>query len=250
FWPGREAVGRSFRFPNLAGDGTLTEPLRVVGIAKDSKYVTLGEEPIPFIYLPFRQNYTPAMALLVRYDQDPASALTQIRREVAALDPGLPVFNAQPLAAQIEAALFLSRVGAYLLAAFGTLALLLTTVGTYGVIAYTVTRRIPEIGLRMALGAGPGRILRMIVANGMTTVAVGLALGLVASLFLARSMTPVLVGVRGSDPAIYVGITLVLSAVALLACYLPAPPAAGVGPPPPPAPAGAAGGKPSPRAAG
>jgi putative ABC transport system permease protein len=230
FWPGQDAVGRSFRFPNPGGDGKLTEPFRIVGIAKNSKYVTLGEDPIPFVYLPYRQNYNPAMALLVRYEQDPASALAQIRREVAALDPGLPVFNAQPLAAQIEGALFFSRVGAYLLAAFGALALLLTTVGTYGVIAYTVTRRVPEIGLRMALGAGPGRILRMIVANGMTTVALGLAVGLVASIFLARSMAGVLLGVSGTDPAIYVGITVVLSAVALLACYLPARRAAAVDP--------------------
>jgi putative ABC transport system permease protein len=230
FWPGRDAVGLSFRFPNLRGDGSFTEPLRIVGIAKDSKYVTLGEEPTPFIYLPFRQNYTPAMGLLLRYDQDPASALTQVRREVAAIDPGLPIFNAQPLTEQIRAALWLSRVGAYLLAAFGALALLLTTVGTYGVIAYTVTRRIPEIGLRMALGAGPGRILGMIIGNGMTTVGLGLAVGLAAALVLGRSMTPVLVGVGWGDPAIYVGITAVLSVVALLACYLPARRAAGVDP--------------------
>jgi putative ABC transport system permease protein len=230
FWPDKQAVGRSFRFPNPKADGTFTEPLRIVGVARDSKYVTLGEAPIPFIYLPFRQNYSPAMALLVRHDHGPAGPLSQIRREVAALDPGLPVFNAQPLDKQIEAGVWLTRVGAYLLAAFGLLALLLTTVGTYGVIAYTVTRRIPEIGLRMALGAGPPRILAMVLANGMSLVAIGLALGLGASLLIGRSLSPILFGVGGGDLATYTGITVVLATVALFACYLPARRAAAIDP--------------------
>src|SRR5262249_7845151 len=149
---------------------------------------------------------------------------------VAALDPGLPVFNAQPLDKQIEAGVWLTQVGAYLLAAFGLLALLLTTVGTYGVIAYTVTRRIPEIGLRMAPGAAPRGILGMVLANGMSLVAVGLALGLGASLLLSRTLSPILFGVGGSDPMTYTAITIVLSAVALVACYLPARRAAGIDP--------------------
>ena len=222
FWPGRDALGRAFRFHSAGTDSKFTDPLRVVGIARDSKYVTLGEEPTPFIYLPFRQNYSPAMTLLVRIDGDSSGVLGQIRREVASLDAGLPLFNVQPLTSQIQGALWLSRVGAYLLAAFGALALLLTTVGTYGVIAYTVTRRIPEIGLRMALGAGPRRILGMILANGMVLVAAGLGIGLAVSLVLGRSLTPILFGVAGSDPATYAGITVVLTTVALLACYLPA----------------------------
>jgi len=166
----------------------------------------------------------------VHHEHDPAGLLSQVRREVAALDPGLPIFNAQPLTQQIQAALWLSRVGAYLLAAFGILSLLLTTVGTYGVIAYTVIRRIPEIGLRMALGAGPRRILTMILANGMSLVAIGLALGLGASFLLGHNLTPILFGVHGSDPITFMGISIILSAVALAACYLPARRAAAVEP--------------------
>ncbi len=230
FFPGREALGRTVRFPSPGGDGTFTEPLRIVGVARDSKYVTLGETPIPFVYLPLRQDYNPAMNLLVRTEGDPSTALGQIRREVAALDPGLPIFNVQPLTEQIQGALWLARVGAYLLAAFGALALILTTVGTYGVIAYSVARRVPEIGLRMALGAGPFRIIRMVLASGMGLVAVGLAVGLAAALALGRSLTPLLFGVQGSDPATYAGISLILGAVAFLACYVPARRAARVDP--------------------
>jgi predicted permease len=230
FFPGREAVGRTVRFPAATGDGQLTPPMRIVGIARDSKYVTLGEAPIPFVYLPLRQDYTPAMTLLVRTERDPSGVLPQIRREVAALDPGLPIFNVQPLTAQIEGALFLSRVGAYLLAAFGALALLLTTVGTYGVITYTVARRIPEIGLRMALGAGPARIIAMVLGNGMSLVAMGLGIGLAAAMALGRSLTPILFGVKASDPLTFGAIALLLGGVALLACYVPARRAAGVSP--------------------
>jgi len=230
FWPGRDVLGLTFRFPAAGGDGKLTDPIRIVGIARDSKYLTLGETPIPFAYLAFRQDYQPGMSLIVRGEQDPSSVLGSIRREVAALDPGLPIFNVQPLAAQIEGALFLSRVGAYLLAAFGALALLLTSVGTYGVIAYSVTRRTPEIGLRMALGAGPSRIIGMVLANGMSLVAIGLAIGLALALLLGRSLTPILFGVQPSDPITYATISLILAAVALLACYLPARRAAGVDP--------------------
>jgi putative ABC transport system permease protein len=222
FWPGRDVLGLAFRFHSAGADSRFTPLMRIVGIARDSKYVTLGEEPTPFVYLPFRQNYAPAMTLFVQSEGDFSGVLAEIRQEVSSLDTGLPVFNVQPLTAQIQGALFLSRVGAYLLAAFGALALLLTTVGTYGVIAYTVTRRIPEIGLRMALGAGPLRILGMILANGMALVAAGLGIGLAASFLLGRSLTPILFGVKGSDPATYAGISVLLSAVACVACYFPA----------------------------
>ena len=158
----------------------------------------------------------------MRTESDPSGVLAQIRREVASLDPGLPIFNVQPLTAQIQGALFLSRIGAYLLAAFGALALLLTTIGTYGVIAYSVTRRTPEIGLRMALGAGPGRILGMVIANGMQLVGIGLAVGLGAALLLSRALTPILFGVKGGDPLTLVGVALGIAAVALAATYLPA----------------------------
>ena len=230
FFPGREAVGRTVRFPAATGDGVLTPPMQIVGIARDSKYVTLGEAPIPFVYLPLRQDYNPGMALLVRTERDPSGVLPQIRREVAALDPGLPIFNVQPLGAQIQGALFLSRVGAYLLAAFGALALLLTTVGTYGVITYTVARRIPEIGLRMALGAGPTRIIGMVLGNGMSLVAMGLAIGLGGAMVLGRSLAPILFGVGPNDPLIFGAIALLLGGVALVACYVPARRAARVSP--------------------
>jgi predicted permease len=230
FWPGREAIGQAFKFPQPGRDGEFTAPLRVVGVARDTKYVTLGEQPIPFIYLAARQNYTPAMNLFVRSEGEPGTVLPQLRREIASMDPGLPIFNVRPLTTQIEGALWLSRIGALLLAAFGAMALVLTTVGTYGVLAYTVSKRVPEIGLRMALGAGPGKILGMVIGNGMTLVGAGLAAGIAVSLLLARGLTPILFGIKGTDPLTYGGITLLLGVVALAACYLPARRAAAVDP--------------------
>src|SRR5262249_27429808 len=168
FWPGREPIGQSFRFPLPGKDGEFTPPIRVVGVARDSKYVTLGEQPIPFVYQAARQNYTPAMNLLVATVGEPSTVLPQLRQEVVNLDPGLPIFNVRPLTQQIEGALFLARVGAFLLAAFGALALVLTTVGTYSVLAYTVSRRVPAVRLPLALRARAPPLPGMVLLNGIS----------------------------------------------------------------------------------
>jgi putative ABC transport system permease protein len=221
FWPGQDALGKRIRF--FAGaDGEFTPLIEVVGVTKDTKYVTLGEDPIPFVYLPLRQDYNPGLVLLLHTAADPAGILPQVRREIQSMDAGLPIFNVQPLAQQIINSLFLARAGAYLLGAVGVLALVLATVGVYGVISYSVAQRTHEIGIRVALGAQPGHILKLVLRQGMLLVVIGMAIGLAGAVAATRLIATLLYGVSPTDPVVFVGIPLLLVAVALLACYLPA----------------------------
>lgn len=221
FWPGQDAIGKRFRFP-AGGDGQFTPLIQVVGIARDSKYVTMGEDPIPFAYLPFRQDYNAGIILFVKTQGDPSGILPLVRGEVRSLDAGLPLFGIATVREQIRDSLWLARAGAYLLGAFGLLALTLATVGIYGVISYSVSQRTHEIGLRMALGAQHGDVLRWVVRQGMTLVLVGLAAGALLAFGFARVIQSLLYGVQPGDPATFAAVSVALAAVALLASYIPA----------------------------
>ena len=221
FWPGQEALGKRFQFPT-GRDAERTAMIEVVGIARDSKYVTLGEDPIPFAYIPFRQEYTPAMTLFLHTAADPAGIMPMVRREVRAMDAGLPIFNVQPLAQQIGNSLFLARMGAWLLGVFGLLALLLASVGIYGVISYSVSQRTHEIGIRLALGAQRADILKMVLRQAMVLILLGMAIGMAVAFAATRLIVSLLYRVSAADPVIFAGIALLLAVVALLACYVPA----------------------------
>jgi predicted permease len=221
FWPDQDAIGRRFRFP-AGGDGRVTPLIEVIGIARDAKYVTLGEDPIPFAYLPFRQEYQPGMVLFVETTADPSGIMPLVRRELRAMDPGLPVFNVQTLTQQISNSLWLARMGAYLLSVFGLLALVLAAVGIYGVISYSVSQRTHEIGIRMALGAQQAHILKLVLRRGMLLALVGMAIGLSVAFAATRLIVSLLYGVSAADPVTFAAIPMLLVAVALLACYLPA----------------------------
>ena len=221
FWPGQEALGKRFQFPT-GRDAERTAMIEVVGIARDSKYVTLGEDPIPFAYIPFRQEYTPAMTLFLHTAADPAGIMPMVRREVRAMDAGLPIFNVQPLTQQIGNSLFLARMGAWLLGVFGLLALLLASVGIYGVISYSVSQRTHEIGIRLALGAQRADILKMVLRQAMVLILLGMAIGMAVAFAATRLIVSLLYGVSAADPVIFAGIALLLAVVALLACYVPA----------------------------
>jgi putative ABC transport system permease protein len=216
FWPNDDAVGKRFKF---FGDDFLHE---VVGVVKNSDSINLGEDPRPVAYLPLSQNYAGNLTLHVRTNSDPEAVLPTVRREVQALDPNLPLVAVSPISEVLDQVLWAPRMGAALLAIFGLLALVLAAVGIYGVLGYSVTQRTHEIGLRMALGAQRADVLKMVVGQGMALTLIGIAVGIGAAFLLTRFMESLLYGVTATDPVTFAAVALVLSAVALAACFIPA----------------------------
>jgi macrolide transport system ATP-binding/permease protein len=217
FWPNESAIGKRFKF---FGDADYTT---IVGVAKNSTYNGVAEAPIPFIYQPILQNYSPQATLHVRADGDAASLASAVRREVREIDPTLSVFNVRTLEDQVFDSLAPLRTNVVVMATFGLLALLLASIGLYGVASYSVTERTREIGVRMALGAGRGRVLRLILGHGVLLVAVGVATGLLAATAL-MSLVPaaLLPNVSARDPLTFGGTAVLLSVVALIASCIPA----------------------------
>ncbi|HYJ78067.1 MAG TPA: ABC transporter permease [Longimicrobiaceae bacterium] len=194
----------------------------IVGVVRDAKYVTLGEDPRAMLYLPLAQSYGDEMVLHVRTAGDPAALARPVAAAAQALDPALPLAEPGTMRDQLRVALLPARIGAWVLGAFGTLALLLAAVGIYGVISYAVSQRTREIGIRAALGAGRAAIVRLVLADSFRVVAVGLAVGLALALLAGRAASTWLYGVSPADPAVLLGTPLVLAAVALLASWVPA----------------------------
>jgi predicted permease len=196
----------------------------IVGVVRDSKYHAPNEPATPYFYVPFQQVYRADLdiAFYVRTAGDVNQALPVIRREVAQMDPNVGVFDAMPMSEHISASLFGQRVAASLLSALGGLALLLAGVGLYSVIAYSISQRTQEIGIRMALGASTWDVLGMVVRQGMGVTAVGIAAGVAAAIAVTRLASGLLVGVSATDPLIFLGAAVFLAIVALIASYVPA----------------------------
>jgi predicted permease len=216
WWPGGSALGQRFQ---LGKDPTWIE---VVGVAADGKYRSLGEEPRPFVYRPYLQDYSSSMTLVVATGVDEQRTLLAVRRELAAMDPTLPIFGFKTMSQHLGIMLFPARMGAWLLAAFGLLGLILASVGLYGVVSYSISKRTREVGVRMAIGAHRRQILQLVLREGMTLVAVGMALGIAFALAGSRVLASLLYGIGSHDPAAFVGVPLLLAAVALLAIVIPA----------------------------
>ena len=221
FFPGRNPIGR--KVLNWGMNFT------IVGLAKDSKYYRLSEAPLPYFYAPFRQLYalghgpgSLGVAFYLRTAGNPAAALPTLRREVAAIDAGAAGFHALPLVEYNSTSLFAQKLAASLLTAAGALAMLLAAVGLYSVMAYAVSRRTHEIGIRMALGARPADVLARVISQGMTLTAVGLAAGIAAAVAVTRLVVGMLINVAATDPSVFAAAALFLGLVGLLACYLPA----------------------------
>lgn len=194
----------------------------IVGIVRDSKYAALGEPALPVIYLPLGQNHETGMTLYVRTSVPPETLIRSVRHEIQAIDPNLPVPNIQTMTQTIGTSLYAARMGAWLLAAFGALALLLAAIGIYGVLSFSVSRRTREMGVRFALGADSRGVFLQVVRDGMLLVCGGIAIGLGGGLAAARSLASFLYGVSTWDPSTFVAMTVVLLAVAFAACAVPA----------------------------
>ncbi len=216
FWPNQDAVGKRFKF---FGAQDFTE---IVGIARDSKYNFIGEDPQPFIYAPIEQAYQPAVSLHVRTEGDPSTVLGTVRGEVQRLDRNLPITNVFTIGDVFKQSLWAPRMGASLLAVFAGLSLVLAIVGIYGVTSYSVSQRTRELGIRMALGADRGTVQGMVLAQGMTLAAIGLALGLAAAFAVTRFLSSLLYDISPTDLVTFVAIPLGLAVAALIANYVPA----------------------------
>jgi predicted permease len=214
---GQEALGRRLSFNRGQ------EPwLEIVGVVRDSKYLTLGEAPEPCAYLPLAQNHETGMTLHVRTSAPPASLAAGVRQAVRSLEKNLPVTNVRPLGELLGVSLYPAHMGALLLGAFGAVALLLASVGLYGVMSFSVAQRTREIGVRMALGAPRHAVLRLMLGAGMKLVAIGVASGLAAAVAVTQWLSSFLYGVSATDVVTFAGVPALLAIVALLACYIPA----------------------------
>jgi putative ABC transport system permease protein len=214
-WPGQDPLGKHI---NIMGD----KQSEVVGVVGNVLHNGLGESISLETYLVFPQNPWGYVALSVRTHGDPGNVYGAVRGLVAQIDPELPVHDMRPMELVVAQTMASRRLTLWLVGAFAALALVLASVGIYGVMSYGVTERVNEIGVRMALGAQRRDVLRMVVGHGMRLTGIGLLLGSVAAFFAARAMTTLLFGVHPGDPLTYIAIALVLTIAALSACYVPA----------------------------
>jgi putative ABC transport system permease protein len=226
YWPGEDPVGKRVTFDRVPN--TQDQRWReVVGVVGHVRNEGLEGESRGQYYVPYAQRpNSPDLFLVVRTDADPSTLAPAVRGAVANVDRDLPVYRVTTMEKMVAESLMQRRFSMFLFGVFAALALALAVVGLYGVMSYAVAQRTHEIGLRMALGAQSGDVLRMVVGQGMLLAAVGLGLGLLVALLLAfllsRVMSSLLFGVSAADPLTYAGIALLLSSVAFLASYLPA----------------------------
>jgi predicted permease len=218
FFGNESPVGRRFGF------GESSREIEIIGVVKDVKYTSLREPSRPMFYLPFAQAQTGRgqMTLVVRTSGDPAPVAVAMQREARALDPGMPTFAVETLAAQLDASLVQERLIATLSSVFGLLALALACIGLYGVLAYDVARRTHEIGIRIALGANARQIMRLILSETLWLVGIGIMIGLGATWAATRWVASLLFGLPPHDPLTIGLAALVLLAVATVAGCLPA----------------------------
>jgi hypothetical protein len=215
-WPGQSAIGKRF---HINGDeGPIVE---IVGVVRGMQDIILGETPKPYVFLPVAQAYRPTMTMLVQTASDPSSVVRSMRAVIAGVDPSLPVFDVRTMDDHLRngQALLSPRLGSAFATVFGLLALVLATIGVYGVVSYSVAQRTREIGMRMALGARRPAIIRLVVGQGMRLGWTGLAIGLVLSVATMGVVSSVLYGVTARDPLVLgsvVGLLMVVVAVASL----------------------------------
>jgi putative ABC transport system permease protein len=224
YWPGENALGRRFKLGDPNEPGKLWK--EIVGIVADIRQMGLDEPVKAEMYFPYQQvadwpGYRPR-DLVIRTNGEPAKLVSSVRQAIREVDPDQPVSNVATMAEVLGEEAAQRRMGMIMLVAFAALALLLASLGIYGVLAYFVTQHTNEIGVRLALGATPRNILFLVVRKGMSLTLIGVAIGIAASFAFTRWMSSLLFGVKAADPLTFVAVPLLLGAVALLACAIPA----------------------------
>jgi predicted permease len=219
FWPDQNPLGK--RFSTKSASGPFIE---IVGVVQDGKYKGVVEDPQPHFYLPLSQSYMPLRTIHIRSLVPPETLTTQVQSQVRDLAPNLPISEMQTLDQALQGlnGFLFFRLGAQLTGAMGLLGLVLAIVGVYSVASYAAVQRTQEIGIRMAIGATPSDILKMVLRQGVGIVGIGLLAGLAAAFAGTRLLADLFYGVTPSDPVTYAAVATLLLAVALLACWIPA----------------------------
>jgi predicted permease len=217
YWPGQEPVGRRIQTGSA-------KPVwvTIAGVIADARTESLADAGTPKVYLSAYQHHTNDLAIYLRGQLDPAAIPAQVRTQVQSINAELPVFNAETLDDVLTSSLSVRRFSMELVAFFAATALLLAGLGIYGTISYLVNEQTREIAIRLALGAQRGNILRMVLRQGLAMAAIGAGAGVAGAFIVSHLMTGLLFGVSPYDPPTFVGVTLVLTTVALAASYIPA----------------------------
>jgi predicted permease len=219
YWPNQDPLGKRFRA------GSAESPLvQVIGVAEDGKYLSVSEAQLPYFYLPLAQNYMSMRVLQVRSQASPEELSARVEREIHAMDPDMPLSDLQTMRRSLNGlgGFMLLKIGAKQATAMGLLGLILAIVGVYGVVSYGAAQRTREIGIRMAMGAQPVDVLRLVLSQGVTLVSGGVGAGLILTIALARVLRRVILIGNAVDPLVFLGVTLLLTVISLGACYIPA----------------------------
>jgi macrolide transport system ATP-binding/permease protein len=216
FWSNQDVIGKRFE-----AKGSYWQ---VVGIAQNGKYAFIGEDARPFFYLPLKQSFVSMRVLQIRTSMAPQALIASVQQVIKSLDPGLPTLSLLTMNDSLAGAngFMIFRMGAVLASCIGGLGLIMAAVGVYGVVAFAATQRTREIGIRVALGATRGQVLKLVLRQGVWVIAAGAALGVLATAGITRGIANLLVGVSATDPLTFIAATLFLAVVALYACYVPA----------------------------
>ncbi|HYP01333.1 MAG TPA: FtsX-like permease family protein, partial [Pyrinomonadaceae bacterium] len=216
-FPGENPIGKYLRVQMMPDP----QPNEIIGVVADAKYKTLEGPPHPMVYWAHPQLVYSEMTIVMRTNGNPMNLAAAARREIQSIDKDQPVADVRTMQSWIDELTARSRFGTLLLTIFAGLALILAGIGIYGVMSYSVTQRTHELGIRIALGAKTRDVLKLILGRGLALTLTGIVLGLVASLALTRFLSSLLFGISATDPVTFGGLALLLTAVALVACYVP-----------------------------
>src|SRR6267143_1494287 len=219
YFPGENPLGRHIKAGKAGDEG---EWMTVVGVVNDVRYSWIVKEDVPTIYRSFRQAPPYYTTVVLRTAGDPLKFVSAARAEIAAVDANLPLYDIKPMDKVIRESIVGIAYVATMMAVLGAIALVLASVGVFGVMSYSVSERTHEIGIRMSMGAQTGNVIGLVLRSGMGLTVLGLASGLPVAFLLARTLSSLLFGVQAADPAAFIGLPLLLLAVAGIACYLPA----------------------------